>query len=236
MRRLHLVAGIALGAAALLAGAIAGVGSASSPKTIDVSLTSSGPEPSAVTKAPYEWLEFANHDSVDHTVTLVRGPHRTCSLDVLPGGIAQCHDGGPTLPGNYTFTVDRGFQGTVHVVAYPRSVSLTADTRTVHVGRPLTLHGRLRLPNGSEGCGRLPPFQIRILDRQRRNQTFKRIAVVRVRALQYWGPSKGLSSYGWRLTVRPGAATTYIAETVGQTQMCQAARSRPFAVAVAGSG
>jgi plastocyanin len=231
MHRLQLVAGIGLGTAALLAGAAA-AGSASSPKEIDVSLTANGPEPSAVTKAPYEWLEFANHDSVEHSIVLMRGPHRICSLHVIPGGTTQCRNGGPTAAGKYTFTADGTFDGTVNVVAYPRSVSLTGDTHTIRAGRPLTLHGRLRVPNGAEGCGRVTPFQIRILDRHRRGQSFRRIAVARVRTLQYWGPSRGLSSYGWRLTVRPGTATTYIAETVGQTQFCQAAHSRPFAVAV----
>lgn len=231
MKRVGLRAGIVL-SAALIALTIAADGPAAGAKTIEVSLTASGPKPSAVTKAPYEWLEFVNHDSVSHTVSLARNPQLTCSLDVAPGETIQCRDGAPTSAGKYTYTVDGTFQGAVTVVPYSRSVSLTGATHAVRAGRQVTLHGRLRVQNGAARCGRVTPIQIRILDRHRHGQTFKRVAVVGVSNLQYPGPSRGLSSYSWRLTVRPGTATTYMAETVGQTQICEQARSRPFAVTV----
>lgn len=220
---------------AFVALAVASGGSAGGPKEIDVSLTANGPEPSVVTKAPYDQLEFVNNDSVSHTVVLVRNPHRTCSLDVAPGETTQCHDGGPSWVGKYAYSSDGTFHGTVKVVPYRRSVSLTGGTNTIRAGSELKLHGQLAYDDGSGNCGRTSPLLVRILDRHRPSQPFERIATLRVGGFKHPGTSRGnLVLHTWRLTVRPGLATTYIAETAGAAGFCQQARSRPFVVKVSG--
>jgi hypothetical protein len=230
--RVRLVATIVLGAALVMLAAAAS-GSAQGTKVIVVSLTASGPKPIAATKLPDDQLEFVNDDSVNHRVVLVRGPRRTCSLDLLPGGIGQCHDGGPTVVGNYPYTVDGRIPATVRVKGYRKEVTLTADTHTIRAGDALDLHGRLIYDNGTAGCGDAFQFQVRILDRHGHGRPFERIATVRVGGFNHPAAPRGdLCAYAWHLALRPGSATSYIAESIDHAEWWQRARSRPFAVTI----
>jgi plastocyanin len=228
-----LIARVAL-SGVLVALVFASDGSAGGPKEVDVALTANGPSPSAVTKAPYDELVFVNHDSVAHTVVLVRSPYRTCSLDVAPGEITECHDGGPTSVGRYAYTVDGTLPGTVKVVAYRRSVSLTAQTQNVRLGSQLKLHGQLTYDNGSGGCGDAFPFVVRVLARHGHSQSFKRITMLPVGGLKDTQRERqdGLCSYSWHLNVRPGTTTSYIAESTLHANFWKQARSRVFTVRV----
>jgi len=186
-------------------------------------------------------LIFVNLDSVAHTVVFADG---RCSITVQPNDQSthdgECHDSAgrgwwPVSVGRYAYTVDGKFPGTVDVVPFYRSVSLTARTHTIRLGSELTLHGRLTFKDPSGGpmlCSNGQRHPVRVLARHDRSQTFKRIAMIPVP-----GPKVNLfghcaNGYAWQLKVRPGERTTYIAHVTGDLQYWEQAESRPFTVLI----
>lgn len=200
-----------------------------------VSLTATGPSPSTLKFAAGRYMLFDNKDSVTHTVVFANG---RCSLIVTPGeavgpgnsvnGSAHpdCNDNFPFYVGSYAYTVDGKFPGTVETVPAHRSLTLTARTHRIRRGERLTLHGKVMWDNNATYLATNAPFPVIVLARYARSHTFKAIATVSMGPV---GDASGL----WHLKVRPGIATTYIAEVNGQLpggQIWKQARSRLFTV------
>jgi hypothetical protein len=79
----------------------------------------------------------------------------------------------------HPYTVDGGFPGTVEVVGLARSVSLTARTHTIALGRRLTLHGQETLDSaGDPVCygGRGTVFLLARHERSRPLQAHRHIS------------------------------------------------------------
>lgn len=201
-----------------------------------VSLTAAGPSPSTLSMQAGSFMLFGNTDSVTHTVVFANG---LCSLTVAPGEAvgpgdsvngsqhAGCNDNFPFYVGSYAYTVDGKTTGTVDTVPASRSVTLTARTRRIRRGERLTLHGRVFWNNQCCDLTTKVPFPVSILRRYGPGQPFKQIAVLAVR--------KGADGYVWRLHVKPGVTTTYIAEANGQLpegRIWAPARSRSFTVRI----
>jgi hypothetical protein len=189
-------------------------------------------------------LVFINEDSVAHTVVFAEG---RCSLNVPPGeppdNEVHCFDHGhgqwPLYVGTYAYTVDGEFPGTVDVVGFPRSVSLTARTHTVRLGSPVKLHGQLTVKSPS-GHGPAPcvlsglhdrSATIRVLARHDHSHPFQRIAMF-VRRGNPDRSNRHGCTFDWQLKVRPGLRTTYIADSPFGTKWWKPATSRPFTVRV----
>ena len=202
-----------------------------------VSLTASGPSPSTLKMTAGQYMVFDNKDSVTHTVVFANG---LCSLTVTPGewvGPAysvngsqhpDCNDNVPFYVGGYPYTVDGKVSGMVETAPAFRSVTLTARTHRVRRGQRLTLHGTARWDNNATPMSSTPPFPVIVLARYAGSHTFKAIATVTM-------PGGVDVQDSWHFTVRPGVATTYIAELTGQLpggQIWRQATSRPFTVRV----
>ncbi len=202
-------------------------------KSLTVALNSNGPSPSTVTRSAFSGvlLTFVNPDSVAHTVVFAAGH---CSFTVGPGGSGGCHDAGPNRPGTYSYTVDDTFPGTVHVVGVFRSVTMTARTHTITLGRRVELHGELTNGNmGGPFCASTRGQVLLVLARQQGTQRFKRIAMFPVAGKP--GSKKAVDNrctYAWHRKVRPGLSTTYIVKTFGGLTFWRQATSRPFTVSV----
>jgi len=200
-----------------------------------VSLTASGPSPSTLKMTAGQYMVFNDKDSVTHTVVFANG---LCSLTVTPGewvGPAysvngsqhpDCNDNVPFYVGSYPYTVDGKVPGMVETSPAYRSVTLTARTHRVRRGQRLTLHGTARWDNNATPLSNRAPFPVIVLARYAGAHAFKAIATVTM-------PGGGDVQDPWRLKVRPGVATTYIAEVTGQPpggQIWRQATSRPFTV------
>jgi plastocyanin len=198
-----------------------------------VSLTAAGPSPSTVTMHAGDNLNFANNDSVAHTVVFTNG---LCSLTVTPGeqeGGApwvHCKDNFTLYVGSYAYTVDGNFPGTAVTTPLRRVVTLTARTHSIRRGTRLTLHGQV-----SVHC-RQPCFapserhyvSVIVLARNNSKHPFQPVATVNPRFLAKV-PGR------WTLTVQPGETTTYITKVTGQLpqgRIWTSARSRPFTVRI----
>jgi hypothetical protein len=123
--------------------------------------------------------------------------------------------------------VDGKFPGTVDTRPGLRSVTLTARTHTIRRGERLTLYGQVMWDNRATPLTSKVPFPVIVLTRHEGSQPLKPLAAVAVR--------RGEHGYFWRLNVRPGVQTTYIAELKGQLpegQVWMRARSRPFTVRI----
>jgi hypothetical protein len=205
-------------------------GSAGLPQ-VAIALTASGPSPGTMSKRPMDELEFVNQDSVAHTVVFASG--RPCSLNVPPGATGECHDGGPTGVGVHSYTVDGKFPGTVNVLAYHRSVSLTARSHTIRLGGRLKLHGQITQESqGSRYCAEF--FLLRVLIRHNHRSPYRRLTTLRLGKPDSVPSKHGRCLFGWRLTVRPGRPTTYIAEvtSMADEDWFTRATSHPFTVAI----
>jgi hypothetical protein len=209
-------------------------------RDIHVALTATGPSPATVTIYPIsDIVWFFNQDSVARTVVFAEGH---CSLSIPPGGeypsYYHCADYGhgqwPFYVGSYPYSVDGKFPGTVDVVGFYRSVSLTAQTHTIRLGRRLRLHGQLTLTNpkggpGLCGVGNHSPV-VRVLARHDRRHPFQRIAMF---VLHVGGRSTSHGcNYAWQLKVRPGLRTIYIADSKLSADLWKPATSRPFRVTI----
>jgi plastocyanin len=209
-----LIAGVALvGVLAALAFPSAGSGLVSSEL---ISLTSSGPSPSTLKMDAGRYLLFSNTDSVTHSVVFANG---LCSLTVTPGervGPASsvngsqhpdCDDNFSFCVGSYAYTVDGKFPGTLETMPAYRAVTLRARTHRIRRGERLTLHGRAMWDNNATSLATQAAFQVIVLARYAGSHTLEPIATVAI--------SPGDASGLWHLKVRPGIATTYIAELNG---------------------
>jgi len=212
----------------------------------EIFFTATGPSPSNLTKAAGTGLEFWNRDSVSHTVVFANG---LCTFTLTPGegaspgavvnGVSQpkCNHDFLFYVGNYAYTVDGKFPGTVVTKPVPRTVTLTARSHTIRRGTRLTVHGRVSWNNQNPLWGSKQRFRVIVLARHEGRHRLEPIATVGVR----WGLGKGTKigwiRYGWKLNVQPGVTTTYIAEVTTQFppahgQIWTNARSRPFTVRV----
>lgn len=202
-----------------------------------VSLTAAGPSPSTLKITAGQYMVFHNEDSVTHTVIFANG---LCSLTVTPGewvgpGYSvngslhpDCNDNVPFYAGSYPYTVDGKAPGVVDTALASRSVTLTARTPRVRRGQRLTLHGSARWDNNATPLANQAPFPVIVLARHAGRHTFRAIARVTMEG----SPD---ASAVWHLKVRPGVATTYIAELTGQLPggtIWKQATSRPFTVRI----
>lgn len=237
----------------LAAGAAAGLlaspsnGAENSTSTVcgvcEVALTGAGPSPTKLTT--FAGLDccgvrFWNRDSVSHTVVFANG---LCSFTLAPnrgaalGGPGPCNDL-PFYVGSYAYTVDGKFQGTVVAIPLPRSVTLTARTHTIRLGRRLTLHGHMWVTRGqpvsppSSSAPGAPP--VLVFARPDRRHPFKPLATVYLKSMQFikvinftrGGVHYGWRvEYGWKLNVQPDVTTTYIARVTTQ-RLCEFPASR----------
>jgi hypothetical protein len=240
------------GAAAILVAAVAaaaglfarpsnGASGACSKPLCVVSLTPTGPSPSTLTAPAASDLEFDNTDSVAHTVAFANG---ICSFTLNPGeeggpGVWITTNGAshPACPenenftffvGSYPYTVDGKFTGTVVTTPLHRSVSLTARTHTIRHGIRLTLHGVVKWFNYNPMLPR-EQFRVIVLARRGGSHAFEPITTGRLWSSQPF-QTGSLIEYGWKLKVRPGVKTTYIAEVKAQPWIWGLAKSRPFTV------
>src|SRR5205823_5175667 len=118
-------------------------------------------------------------------------------------------------------------------VGAARSLTLDARTHTVPPGTRLTLHGTLTLSNlGAPLCskGLYWPRPLNILARHDANHPFTRIATFRVGRGPGGRAINDRCTFYWSHEVRPGLATTYIAEAKLGGNYWRRARSRPFTV------
>lgn len=202
-----------------------------------VSLTAAGPSPSTLKMTAGQYMVFYNKDSVTHTVIFANG---LCSLIVSPGEWVgpsysvngsqhpDCNNNVPFYVGSYPYSVDGKAPGMVETTPAYRSVTLTARTHRVRRGQRLTLHGKARWDNNATSMWSTPPFPVIVLARYAGTHAFKAIATVTM-------PADVDVQDVWHLKVRPGIATTYIAELTGQLpggQIWQQATSRPFTVRI----
>jgi hypothetical protein len=207
-------------------------GGAVAQKQVIVALTASHPSPSRIKKGFDETLAFVNTDSVSHTVFFVGGH---CTLVVPPGspeivGHYECL--GQAHPGTYHYLVDDRFRGTVAVVGLFRALTLTARTHMLKLGSRLQLNGHLRFDNqGALFCAE--HMAVRVFARVRGVREFKRIATL------YTGPrgtpsraGKRGCTYAFRLAVRPGVTTSYVAKASEEAWLWKQAASRRFTVQV----
>lgn len=202
----------------------------------DVVITPTGPSPSKLTMATGNGLYFDNTDSVTHRVVFANG---RCNL-TLPPDIrgAYCSPNFADIVGTYAYTVDGKFAGTVVTIPLRRSVTLTARSHAIPRGTRLTLHGRLHWNLKNPVVPIPEPFHVIVLARHDSRRPFKSIASIPVRVPQgnnIWGGIR----HGWKLDVRPGVTTTYIAKVTGGTplyyreeQFWASTKSRPFTVRI----
>ena len=226
-----------LGAEVALLGVLAGLAFPSDGSAYTgaqpVSLTATGPSPSTLTMTAGQYMVFHNQDSVTHTVAFANG---LCSLTVSPGewvgpaysvnGSQACNNNVPFYVGSYPYTVDGKVPGMVETTPASRSVTLTARTHIVRRGQRVTLHGRVTWDNNCCEFANTAPFPVIVLARYPGSRIFKAIATVTMLG-------GGDVQDSWRLKLRPGVATTYIAQLTGQLSggpIWQPATSRPFTV------
>jgi hypothetical protein len=200
-----------------------------------ISLTPTGPSPAVMTIPAGMYPVWINQDTVAHTVVFANG---LCSIQVVPGEYdGQCTNGfSPgSYVGDYAYTVDNTFQGSIVTVAGTRSVSLTARRHSIRRGSELRLHGGLHDWDLSPpGPG--SPQPIIVLARHDRYHPFRRLAVVTAKLHQT--PKSHIHPWGklvWQIRVRPRTRMIYIAEANSQPsggQAWQRAWSKPFKVLI----
>lgn len=242
----RLAAAILVAAVATTAGLFAkpsnsAPGSCSKPHDCSVSLTASGPSPSTLTAPATSNLSFDNTDSVPHTVVFANG---LCSITLNPGqtggpgsveaGVPHpnCNDNFSFFVGDYPYTVDGEFAGTVTTTPLRRVVSLTARRHAIRRGSSLTLHGQVSWFDYNPDTFLMrEQFRVVVLARQDSRHAFKPITTGRVWSSQVCGTGLGMG-YAWKRKVKPGAQTTYIAKVTAQPWIWSTAQSHPFTVRI----
>src|SRR2546423_2815166 len=132
--------------------------------------------------------------------------------------------------GDYPYTVDGKFAGTVVTTPLRRVVTLTARTHGIRHGTRLTLHGRVSWFDYNPLLPR-EQFRVIVLARPDGRHAFKPITTGRVWSSQVYETRNRSIRYGWKRKVHPGVTTTYIAEvTAHYGQVWSNAKSRPFTV------
>jgi hypothetical protein len=204
-----------------------------------VSITATGPSPRRVRMIAADQVLFENTGSVTHTVVFANG---RCNLTLAPksqGG--SCNPNFSAFVGSYAYTVDGKFPGTVVTIPWGRSETLTARRHGIRHGTGLTLHGRVSWYNQNPATSWKGQLLVKVLARHDSGHHFEPMATVRLRARFPEGHGEdrwGRVSYGWKLKVRPGVKTTYIAKVTGgapphwQGQFWINAKSRPFTVRI----
>ncbi len=192
-----------------------------------VSLTSTGPSPSALTIfVVHSAVMFNNTDTVTHTIAFANS---SCSGDVAPNGGLECVI--PETVGDYAYTVDGTTQATVTVAPEPRSVTLRAKHHGFRLGSRVRLHGSLAAGViGSPPAFQGPRMPVRVFARPDASHPFHLIAIVHSRPFKK--PHYPAHSV-WVLWVRPHAHTTYMVEANSQPkggQFWENARSTLFGV------
>jgi hypothetical protein len=188
-----------------------------------IALTATGPVPAIQTVSTVTYPYWINQDTVAHTVSFANG---RCTVQVAPGGLADCPTGFASGPGD-AYTVDGTAQASVVVQIAGRTVTLGARTHQIAGGARLTLHGHLTsfVPLPAPG----PASPVTVLARSDRMHPFRRLAVVKPK-IDY--PKGSFVVLRWHLRVRPRARTIYIAEANTNPQTWQRAWSKPFRVRV----
>jgi hypothetical protein len=110
---------------------------------------------------------------------------------------------------------------------------------TVHRGGRVVLRGTVVMQLIPNRCppppGTCPPFTglpVAVYSRTNRSHRFTRIATVRPEYPGSTDPSGVTESFGWRLTVKPGRDTIYIAASQAVPSTWAPAWSRPLRVHV----
>jgi hypothetical protein len=190
-----------------------------------VSLTSTGPSPSALTIFKvHAAVLFTNTDTVTHTVAFANS---SCSGDVAPSGSLQCDV--PYEIGDYAYTVDGTTQASVNVAPEPRRVTIVAKHHGFKRGAKVRLYGSL----AAGVVGAPPTFQgprmpVTVYARPHGHHLWYRVAVVTSKPLRK--PQFPAHSV-WQIWVRPRAGTTYRVEASSQPtggQYWENASSRTF--------
>jgi hypothetical protein len=133
VRRRWLIAQVVLaGVLALLAFP----GESSAFAGMPIALTATGPVPAIQTVSTVTYPFWINQDTVAHTVSFANG---RCTVQVAPGGLADCPTGFASGPGDYAYTVDGTAQASVVVQIAGRTVTLGARTHQIAGGARLTL-------------------------------------------------------------------------------------------------
>lgn len=190
-----------------------------------IALTASGPSQAVLTMPAGQYPVWQNQDTVAHTVAFANG---LCSLQIAPGGTAQCDNGFSGYVGSYAYTVDGTIQASVDVVAAGRAVTLTAGRHTIARHSRLRLHGILQDWNLSPPGPGIPQ-PVTVLARKDRHHPFHRVARVMAKV-------SGMHLV-WQLRVQPRAHAIYVVEANSQPaggKVWQQAWSRPFKVVVRG--
>ena len=193
-----------------------------------IALTPSGPSPAVMTIGAGMYPVWTNQDTVAHTVVFADGQ---CSVQVAPGGFAQC-SGFSSFVGNYAYTVDGTAQASVEVEPEGRTVTLGARSHRIARGSHLRLHGVLDAEHPSPpGPG--PAQPVVILACHDGMHRWHRVATVMAKVHRTKGTPFGTVT--WQLRVHPRRSTIYVAEADSQPaggQFWDQARSRPFKVVV----
>jgi hypothetical protein len=191
-------------------------------RAVAIVLTPTGPSPSVLTIPAGLYPVWQNGDTATHTVVFANG---LCALQLSPGGIGNCANISQ-FAGQFAYTVDGTFQGSVNVVPDGRAVTLTARSHSITRGAVLKLHGELGVsilsPPVPPG-----PQPVVVLARPDRYHPFHRFRVVTA-TTHGW-------HLQWHLRVRPHARTIYMAEANSQPaggQYWDNAWSKSFRVAV----
>lgn len=206
-----------------------------------ISLTATGPSPSALTAPAMSDLSFDNTDSVSHTVVFANGH---CSITLAPGeqvgpgvewanGVEHpdCNDNLTFYVGSYPYTVDGKFAGTVITTPLRRAVSLTAPTHGIRRGTSLTLHGRVNWLQYNPAALEPQQFRVIVLARHDGRHAFKPITTGRLWSSESYAHN-GTISYSWKRKVHPGETTTYVAKVTGYQWFWSDATSRAFTVRI----
>jgi hypothetical protein len=225
---------LALGVAGGLVVAFPSASSAE-PLLATIELTANGPMPATLTlvDGQAEFPVWHNSDTVTHTVAFADG---LCSIQVPPGATMGCPNAWDV--GRYAYSVDGTSQASITYTPDPRSVTLTASSRTIKRGARLHLHGLLgyateatNLPGVGTYFTSMP---VTVLARHNRHQPFHQIANAATGSLAFRLGDR-TDFWPWWLDLHPRKTTTYIAEVNYQPdsgQVWQNATSKPFTVLV----
>jgi hypothetical protein len=194
-----------------------------------ISLTSTGPTPSALTIfVVHSAVVFNNTDTVTHTVAFANS---SCSGDVAPSASLECAV--PYNVGDYAYTVDGTTQASVTVAPEPRTVTLKAKHHGFRLGSKVRLHGSLAANEiGAPPTVQGPRMPVSVYARAHGQHLWHRIAIVNARPFKK--PHYPAHS-AWVLWVRPHAQTTYMVEANSQPkggQFWENAQSKPLDVYV----
>jgi hypothetical protein len=232
MRRLTLVAAVALALAALVPLAVPGAAEAIRKSRI-ISIDASGLQQPVVRIGIGQDIPvWFNRDTVPRTVRFLNG---RCTLVLQPGDDDFCRDQFWERLGVYRYEVaqDGGtVTGVLAIVRWKRTVTMRAALRAVPRGQAVVLSGTAF----AERWGMLgPPTPPVVVSRRTRDGRLVRVA--RVMAVR-WRDTRRTADYPdgfwftWKVRLRPFRTATYVAQIVAWRDRFEHARSRPIKVRV----